>query len=103
MPLVAAIWVIVASAMVYQGQSQVREGGRCLSLFGIVAVLAVWAALVQLFIERGAWFLVSLLALIWFARSEEHTSELQSLMRISYAVFCLNKTQEHTPRHNEQQ
>src|SRR3546814_2595734 len=32
-------------------------------------------------------------------RSEEHTSELQSLMRISYAVFCLkkkkNKTREH--------
>src|SRR3546814_4708580 len=26
-------------------------------------------------------------------RSEEHTSELQSLMRNSYAVFCLNKTQ----------
>src|SRR3546814_1378599 len=25
----------------------------------------------------------------WLARSEEHTSELQSLMRISYAVFCL--------------
>src|SRR3546814_5432305 len=25
------------------------------------------------------------------SRSEEHTSELQSLMRISYAVFCLNK------------
>src|SRR3546814_2577238 len=30
--------------------------------------------------------------LIWtVARSEEHTSELQSLMRISYAVFCLKK------------
>src|SRR3546814_3450929 len=28
-------------------------------------------------------------------RSEEHTSELQSLMRISYAVFCLKKTNEH--------
>src|SRR3546814_2746435 len=27
-----------------------------------------------------------------FERSEEHTSELQSLMRISYAVFCLKKT-----------
>src|SRR3546814_10034418 len=27
-----------------------------------------------------------------FGRSEEHTSELQSLMRISYAVFCLQKT-----------
>src|SRR3546814_9232848 len=30
------------------------------------------------------------------ARSEEHTSELQSLMRISYAVFCLKKTQPDT-------
>src|SRR3546814_6420399 len=29
------------------------------------------------------------------ARSEEHTSELQSLMRISYAVFCLNKIKQH--------
>src|SRR3546814_2375966 len=27
----------------------------------------------------------------WMGRSEEHTSELQSLMRISYAVFCLKK------------
>src|SRR3546814_9317705 len=27
----------------------------------------------------------------WTVRSEEHTSELQSLMRISYAVFCLKK------------
>src|SRR3546814_9722447 len=39
------------------------------------------------------------------ARSEEHTSELQSLMRISYAVFCLKKTthQYHTMNsiHNE--
>src|SRR3546814_3222072 len=30
-------------------------------------------------------------------RSEEHTSELQSLMRISYAVFCLKKKKTHTP------
>src|SRR3546814_3459931 len=30
------------------------------------------------------------------ARSEEHTSELQSLMRISYAVFCLKKKNVHT-------
>src|SRR3546814_1082063 len=35
------------------------------------------------------------------ARSEEHTSELQSLMRISYAVFCLKKKiyQASTPEH----
>src|SRR3546814_5765924 len=44
----------------------------------------------------------------WRRRSEEHTSELQSLMRISYAVFCLKKTnynyaqqtQQSHPRHN---
>src|SRR3546814_1114989 len=30
-------------------------------------------------------------------RSEEHTSELQSLMRISYAVFCLNKKKQQEP------
>src|SRR3546814_10751643 len=45
-----------------------------------------------------------------FHRSEEHTSELQSLMRISYAVFCLkkkkhrqhDKTSTFTPLHNLQ-
>src|SRR3546814_6731490 len=41
---------------------------------------------------------LALLALAWLAlRSEEHTSELQSLMRISYAVFCLNK-KKHTTK-----
>src|SRR3546814_1871737 len=35
-------------------------------------------------------------------RSEEHTSELQSLMRISYAVFCLQKKTKHTrPSHKQ--
>src|SRR3546814_1758550 len=41
-------------------------------------------------IDRGAvkpWFI----AVCLDSRSEEHTSELQSLMRISYAVFCLKK------------
>src|SRR3546814_8922048 len=41
----------------------------------------------------------------FIVRSEEHTSELQSLMRISYAVFCLKKKTnynlaEHTPHYN---
>src|SRR3546814_1538018 len=38
------------------------------------------------------------------SRSEEHTSELQSLMRISYAVFCLKKkkTIKHTYQHRRQ-
>src|SRR3546814_8991270 len=40
----------------------------------------------------GLYFLVA----SGFTRSEEHTSELQSLMRISYAVFCLTKNTTHT-------
>src|SRR3546814_8354035 len=43
----------------------------------------------------------------WLMRSEEHTSELQSLMRISYAVFCLKKNISYThrrttPNHTQQ-
>src|SRR3546814_3535195 len=34
-------------------------------------------------------------------RSAEHTSELQSLMRISYAVFCMKKTTNHTTTYNK--
>src|SRR3546814_1318085 len=50
---------------------------------------------------------ISLCQRNWSIRSEEHTSELQSLMRISYAVFCLKKKLQnkhsryelHTPTH----
>src|SRR3546814_8506427 len=34
-------------------------------------------------------------------RSEEHTSELQSLMRISYAVFCLKKKKKNDTKHHD--
>src|SRR3546814_2906476 len=41
----------------------------------------------------AAWFItIPASAAVAAVRSEEHTSELQSLMRISYAVFCLQKT-----------
>src|SRR3546814_7243735 len=43
---------------------------------------------------------VSCTALCGAHRSEEHTSELQSPMRISYAVFCLNKKNQ-TPYYNQ--
>src|SRR3546814_1427454 len=48
---------------------------------GLGAILHVFGPGTSVVIERG-----------WpVARSEEHTSELQSLMRRSYAVFCLKK------------
>ncbi|NYT57684.1 phosphatidate cytidylyltransferase [Alcaligenaceae bacterium] len=67
LPLVAVLWVVLATALVVQGQSQRRSAGMALSLFGIVAILAVWLALAQMYLQQGAWFLVSLMALIWFA------------------------------------
>ncbi len=66
-PGVAIIWVAAATAMVVRGQAQHKAHCGWLSLFGIFAVLAVWASLVQLYLLHGAWYLVSLLALIWFA------------------------------------
>src|SRR3546814_7985717 len=46
--------------------------------------------------DKGRWGVVNRQG----QRSEEHTSELQSLMRISYAVFCLTKKKQ--INHNEQ-
>src|SRR3546814_6558990 len=45
--------------------------------------------------KKGAKHLAAHLDYIGRHRSEEHTSELQSLMRISYAVFCLKKKKKH--------
>src|SRR3546814_2377668 len=59
----------------------IAGGGRQALL---AAILSVGAAVVLELVEP---------------RSEEHTSELQSLMRISYAVFCLKK-KTHTKPHN---
>src|SRR3546814_1326528 len=42
-----------------------------------------------------------LVAMNLAGRSEEHTSELQSLMRISYAVFCLKKKIQHPPAYQQ--
>src|SRR3546814_4972055 len=54
-----------------------------------------WGDFVSVFVNKGrgiaCLFSVGIIAALWLMRSEEHTSELQSLMRISYAVFCLKK------------
>src|SRR3546814_10722070 len=49
------------------------------------------------FLHHQVRSMVGCLALVG-QRSEEHTSELQSLMRISYAVFCLKKKKNTTKR-----
>src|SRR3546814_7172998 len=62
-----------------------------------------WLAIaLGLIVGAGSGALVDILVIRRFARSsrrsEEHTSELQSLMRISYAVFCLKKKKLNTTR-----
>src|SRR3546814_1283198 len=57
--------------------SMLGNKGRWLAILALVASARVAAADASAAIAHG--------------RSEEHTSELQSLMRISYAVFCLKK------------
>src|SRR3546814_391736 len=105
------------------------ESGRRLDYAGLAdAIDACAAAMIAAGVERGDRvatlaapgldFLVTFLATaaiggIWVGlnprhaepglRSEEHTSELQSLMRISYAVFCLKKKNTHTKQTTKQQ
>src|SRR3546814_8473904 len=75
---------------------QVAESDANFALFGTFEDRhAVWQGLVErgvLIRETGpdGWLRVSI-GTADEMRSEEHTSELQSLMRISYAVFCLHK------------
>src|SRR3546814_6222898 len=56
-------------------------------VIGLVPVF-ITAALLEGFVTRHT-------DMPLWLRSEEHTSELQSLMRISYAVFCLKKKRQH--------
>src|SRR3546814_10505348 len=46
-------------------------------------------------------FVAPIFAQLFAGRSEEHTSALQSLMRISYAVFCLKKKTQCSTTHNK--
>src|SRR3546814_9718913 len=61
-----------------------------------VALLFHWKSLRrQIRIEGPVAPVADSVADAYFARSEEHTSELQSLMRISYPVLCLHKKTPH--------
>src|SRR3546814_6830120 len=71
---------------------------------GLVQIGRRWICVIQ-GVKRNYLAIVHWLFLRWsfsfvlIVRSEEHTSELQSLMRISYAVFCLKKKNKDTQLH----
>src|SRR3546814_4168143 len=63
---------------------------RVLVLYAVAGWIVIEIASVVLpALNLPSWSVTLVIVLV--ARSEEHTSELQSLMRISYAVFCLKK------------
>src|SRR3546814_985375 len=66
------------------------------SLIFILGLFATHGKIAVLIIALVIVMLGVMLLLSSRRRSEEHTSELQSLMRISYAVFCLNKKKTYT-------
>src|SRR3546814_8050606 len=80
----------------YRWMSESWSLGSAAELDGLLANLAPG-------IERRHLVLrLRLSGLLTLARSEEHTSELQSLMRISYAVFCLKK-KKHIKKYKKEQ
>src|SRR3546814_8673021 len=72
-------------------QLAVRIGDGSALLFDAAAVANPWHLVLAPTVLTLTIVLVFVTLLSIYARSEEHTSELQSLMRISYAVFCLLK------------
>src|SRR3546814_4032006 len=64
-------------------------GGHAVSIMREIGCAIVEWAEINIVFRRFAYLRKILTGICHTRRSEEHTSELQSLMRISYAVFCL--------------
>src|SRR3546814_212364 len=69
-------------------------------LYTLTGSVLMLLAILAIYFEIGSTDMVTALG-YRFPRSEEHTSELQSLMRHSYAVFCLNKKKPALTTHHD--
>src|SRR3546814_7816761 len=72
-----------------KGSFGAREGAKYIKLFGLDGKVTIASA--ELGNAADALQNGQIDGFVTAGRSEEHTSELQSLMRLSYAVFCLKK------------
>src|SRR3546814_8225855 len=98
-PNVAAPFLIMLTA--FMGQAILLEASLSYLGLGVQEPTPAWGLMLQggaaEYAESAPWIAVfpglaitlAVFGFNLFGRSEEHTSELQSLMRISYAVFCL--------------
>src|SRR3546814_9999894 len=80
-------------ALPFGGEPTVRDYGRMIADAALLLIVATVGIVWRMHETSEVPALIAFQALAYYsvARSEEHTSELQSLMRISYAVFCLKK------------
>jgi len=67
LPIVVVIWLVAPTVAVIRGRSDAAPASWGWSLFSVPAVFCAWAALALTFVSHGAWFVVSLLALVWIA------------------------------------
>ncbi|WP_313701017.1 phosphatidate cytidylyltransferase [Achromobacter sp.] len=66
-PAVSAVWLFGGVAAVVRGRSDAPPASLAWSVFSVPAAFAAWAVLAQMYVARGAVFVVSLLALVWVA------------------------------------
>src|SRR3546814_4112430 len=92
-----ALWAVPRHAARYANQTWHAVGPALIgALFLVLSVVVPGAVFKFAALSIAAAAIFAGQPVFWtlpprFLRSEEHTSELQSLMRISYAVFCLKK------------
>src|SRR3546814_8714656 len=90
--MVASPWLLGYAGLEGATMNAVIIGFLVFALSALaLTLLDRWEAWINA--ALGIWLILSpwLLGFAIYDRSEEHTSELQSLMRTSYAVFCLKK------------
>src|SRR3546814_8409884 len=108
MALVGGLYLFLVSGRLFGRDDDAREVKHGVPTIAEPLIESGQVGDAQLFAERRPLApLKAIIALATFAgaialaaRSEEHTSELQSLMRISYAVFCLKKKKQTQQRPN---
>src|SRR3546814_4103286 len=86
--ILAGVLLVVA---LRRAEPAVRRDPAIIGLAVLVLVVGIGSGLFHSFATRWAALADVIPIALLILRSEEHTSELPSLMRISYAVFCLKK------------
>src|SRR3546814_3327630 len=91
-------WMLLMSSTLMRSSSVFTTSRNCRCSRSISLIASRYSRLTEELSSDGA-IPVSGVDMI-AVRSEEHTSELQSLMRISYAVFCLKKKKRQTTKYD---